>query len=93
MLFLEKLYLPGTEGLNELVEVFWRLYPVYLMDHLIENIFGMSFIKKDEIELKIEQILHPKILHKMNASMEFCQEGIMIVVIPLLVEKRIMGTI
>ena len=51
----------------------------------------MFFIKRDEIETKIEQILHPKILQKMKSSMEIFKEGVMIVVIPLLVEKELWG--
>ena len=48
----------------------------------------MFFIKRDEIGPKIEQILHPKILQKMKSSMESFKEGVMVVVIPLLVEKE-----
>jgi dephospho-CoA kinase len=47
--------------------------------------------KKGRNRALIEQILHPKILHKMKAMMDDCHEGVMIVVIPLLVEKELWG--
>ena len=39
----------------------------------------------------IEQILHPKIIHKMKTMMDDCKQGVIIVVIPLLVEKELWG--
>ena len=47
--------------------------------------------KKARNRALIEQILHPKILHKMKTMMDDCKEGVMIVVIPLLVEKELWG--
>lgn len=80
--------LPGTEGLNELIEVFGDsiVLPNGMLNrkHLRDELY-----KKGRNRALIEKILHPKILHKMNADMNSCQEGIMIVVIPLLVEKKL----
>ena len=80
--------LPGTEGLNELIEVFGDsiVLPNGMLNrkHLRDELY-----KKGRNRALIEKILHPKILHKMNATMNSCQEGIMIVVIPLLVEKKL----
>ena len=47
--------------------------------------------KKGRNRALIEQILHPKILHKMKTMMDDCKEGVIIVVIPLLVEKELWG--
>ena len=80
--------LPGTEGLNELIEVFGDsiVLPNGMLNrkHLRDELY-----KKGRNRALIEKILHPKILHKMNTAMNLCQEGIMIVVIPLLVEKKL----
>lgn len=80
--------LPGTEGLNELIEVFGDsiVLPNGMLNrkHLRDELY-----KKGRNRALIEKILHPKILHKMNTAMNSCQEGIMIVVIPLLVEKKL----
>ena len=80
--------LPGTEGLNELIEVFGDsiVLPNGMLNrkHLRDELY-----KKGRNRALIEKILHPKILHKMHAAMNSCQEGIMIVVIPLLVEKKL----
>ena len=80
--------LPGTEGLNELIEVFGDsiVLPNGMLNrkHLRDELY-----KKGRNRALIEKILHPKILRKMNAAMNSCQEGIMIVVIPLLVEKKL----
>ena len=80
--------LPGTKGLNELIEVFGDsiVLPNGMLNrkHLRDELY-----KKGRNRALIEKILHPKILYKMNAAMNSCQEGIMIVVIPLLVEKKL----
>jgi len=80
--------LPGTKGLNELIEVFGDsiVLPNGTLNrkHLRDELY-----KKGRNRALIEKILHPKILHKMNTAMNSCQEGIMIVVIPLLVEKKL----
>jgi dephospho-CoA kinase len=47
--------------------------------------------KKGRNRAKIEQILHPKILQKMKSSMESFKEGVIVVAIPLLVEKELWG--
>jgi len=80
--------LPGTEGLKELIEIFGK--SILLTDgtlnrkHLRDELY-----KKGRNRALIEQILHPKILQKMKASMDGYKEGIMVVVIPLLVEKNL----
>ena len=80
--------LPGTEGLKELIEIFGE--SILLTDgtlnrkHLRDELY-----KKGRNRALIEQILHPKILQKMKTSMDECQEGIIVIVIPLLVEKNL----
>ena len=79
---------PGTAGLNELIENFGNsilsndgtLNRKYLRDQLF---------KKGRNRALIEQVLHPKILQKMKAAMHACKQGIVIVVVPLLVEKKL----
>ena len=79
---------PGTAGLNELIENFGNsilsndgtLNRKYLRDQLF---------KKGRNRALIEQVLHPKILQKMKAAMDACTQGIIIVVVPLLVEKKL----
>ena len=80
--------LPGTEGLKELIEIFGE--SILLTDgtlnrkHLRDELY-----KKGRNRALIEQILHPKILQKMKASMDEYKEGVMVVVVPLLVEKNL----
>ena len=82
--------LPGSDGLKDLVGAFGK--SILLSDgtldrkHLRDELF-----KKGRNRAQIEQILHPKIFQKMKSSMDNCQEGVMIVVIPLLVEKELWG--
>ena len=79
---------PGTAGLNELIENFGNsilsndgtLNRKYLRDELF---------KKGRNRALIEQVLHPKILQKMKAAMDACTQGIVIVVVPLLLEKNL----
>ena len=79
---------PGTAGLNELIENFGNsilsndgtLNRKYLRDELF---------KKGRNRALIEQVLHPKILQKMKAAMDAYTQGIIIVVVPLLVEKNL----
>ena len=79
---------PGTAGLNELIENFGNsilsndgtLNRKYLRDELF---------KKGRNRALIEQVLHPKILKKMKAAMDACTQGIVIIVVPLLVEKKL----
>lgn len=79
---------PGTAGLNELIENFGNsilsndgtLNRKYLRDKLF---------KKGRNRALIEQVLHPKILQKMKAAMDACTKSIVIVVVPLLVEKNL----
>jgi dephospho-CoA kinase len=81
---------PGTEGLQELVDTFGK--SILLSDGSLDrkNLRDVLY-KKGRNRALIEQILHPKILHKMKAMMDDCHEGVMIVVIPLLVEKELWG--
>jgi len=79
---------PGTEGLNELIDAFSNeilnedgtLNRAYLRDKLY---------KKGRNRAMIEKILHPKILGKMQMAMEGHKNGVIIVVVPLLVEKNL----
>ena len=79
---------PGTDGLKELIENFGNsilsnngtLNRKYLRDQLF---------KKGRNRALIEQVLHPKILQKMKDAMDACTQGIVIVVVPLLVEKKL----
>jgi len=79
---------PGTDGLSELVAAFsdeilnadGTLNRTYLRDKLY---------KKGRNRALIEQILHPKILEKMQMAMEEHKSGVIIVVVPLLVEKSL----
>ncbi|MDC0499227.1 dephospho-CoA kinase [Candidatus Pseudothioglobus singularis] len=82
--------LPGTAGLSELVESFGD--SILLSDGSLDrkNLRDVLY-KKGRNRAKIEQILHPKILQKMKSSMESFKEGVMVVVIPLLVEKELWG--
>ncbi|MDC0182459.1 dephospho-CoA kinase [Candidatus Thioglobus sp.] len=80
--------MPGTEGLDELVDTFGK--SILLSDGSLDrkNLRDVLY-KKGRNRALIEQILHPKILHKMKTMMDDCKEGVMIVVIPLLVEKEL----
>ena len=82
--------MPGTEGLQELVDIFGK--SILLSDGSLDrkNLRDVLY-KKGRNRALIEQILHPKILLKMKAMMDDCHEGVMIVVIPLLVEKELWG--
>ncbi|MGE4594965.1 MAG: dephospho-CoA kinase [Gammaproteobacteria bacterium] len=79
---------PGTDGLSELVAAFsddilnedGTLNRAYLRDKLY---------KKGRNRALIEKILHPKILEKMQMAMEEHENGVIIVVVPLLVEKSL----
>ncbi len=79
---------PGTAGLNELIENFGKailsndgtLNRKYLRDELF---------KKGRNRALIEKVLHPKILQKMQAAMDAYTHGIVIIVVPLLVEKNL----
>ena len=82
--------MPGTEGLQELVDTFSK--SILLSDGSLDrkNLRDVLY-KKGRNRALIEQILHPKILHKMKTMMDDCKEGVTIVVIPLLIEKELWG--
>ena len=79
---------PGTAGLKELIENFGNsilsndgtLNRKYLRDELF---------KKGRNRALIEQVLHPIILKKMKAAMDAYTQDIVIIVVPLLVEKNL----
>ena len=48
-----------------------------------------ELFKKGRNRALIEQVLHPKILQKMQAAMDAYTHGIVITVVPLLVEKNL----
>ena len=80
--------LPGTEGLKELIEVFSE--SILLTDGTLNRQYLRDELyKKGRNRAIIEQILHPKILQKMKVSMDEYKEGVMVVVVPLLVEKNL----
>ena len=80
--------LPGTEGLKELIEIFGE--SILLTDGTLNRKYLRDELyKKGRNRAIIEQILHPKILQKMKTSMDECQEGVIVIVIPLLVEKNL----
>ena len=80
--------LPGTEGLKELIEFFGE--SILLTDGTLNRKYLRDELyKKGRNRAIIEQILHPKILQKMKASMDEYKEGVMVVVVPLLVEKNL----
>lgn len=82
--------MPGSEGLNELIEAFGR--SIVLPDGTLDRKnLRDELYKKGRNRAQIEQILHPKILKEMKSSMDSYQEGVMVVVIPLLVEKELWG--
>ena len=79
---------PGTAGLNELIENFGN--SILLNDGTLNRKYLRDeLFKKGRNRALIEQALHPKILQKMKAAMEACTEDIIIVVVPLLVEKNL----
>ena len=82
--------MPGADGLQELIDTFGK--SILLSDGSLDrkNLRDVLY-KKGRNRALIEQILHPKILHKMKAMMNDCHEGVIIVVIPLLVEKELWG--
>ena len=82
--------MPGAQGLQELVDTFGN--SILLSDGSLDRKnLRDELYKKGRNRALIEQILHPKILHKMKAMMDDYHEGVMIVVIPLLVEKELWG--
>jgi len=82
--------IPGAEGLQELVDSFGE--SILLSDGSLDrkNLRDVLY-KKGRNRALIEQILHPKILQKMKAMMDDCDAGVLVVVIPLLVEKELWG--
>ena len=80
--------MPGNEGLKELIEAFGK--SILLSDGSLdrENLRDVLY-KKGKNRALIEKILHPKILYRMKAMMDDCHKGVMIVVIPLLIEKEL----
>jgi len=89
-IFAREVVEPGTDGLSELVAHFGKdiltndgfLNRTRLRDELYQN---------EQNRLVIEQTLHPKILSKMQNAMDGHKQGVIIVVVPLLVEKALWG--
>jgi len=83
-----EMVLPESDGLKDLIEVFGK--SILLSDGTLDRKYLRDVLfKKGRNRAQIEQILHPKILHKMKSLMDDYKEGIIIVVIPLLVEKEL----
>ena len=79
---------PGTAGLNELIENFGN--SILSNDGTLNRKYlSNQLFKKGRNRALIEQVLHPKILQKMKAAMDACTQGIVVVVVPLLVEKKL----
>ena len=79
---------PGTTGLNELIENFGN--SILSKDGTLNRKYLRNeLFKEGRNRALIEQALHPKILQKMKAAMDACTQGIVIVVVPLLVEKNL----
>jgi dephospho-CoA kinase len=80
--------MPNTEGLKALV--------VQFGEEILQKNGSLDRAKLRDILLKncknktlIEDILHPKILQKMQKNIEKCQKSLIIVEIPLLFEKNL----
>jgi len=79
---------PGTAGLNELIENFGN--SILSNDGTLNRKYLRNeLFKKGRNRALIEKVLHPKILKKMKAAMDACTQDIVIIVVPLLVEKNL----
>ena len=79
---------PGTTGLNELIENFGN--SILSKDGTLNRKYlRVELFKKGRNRALIEKALHPKILQKMKAAMDAYTQGIVIIVVPLLVEKNL----
>ena len=79
---------PGTPGLAELTQHFGS----QILDsenHLDRAKLRSLLLESEDNKQAIEQILHPKILKNMEIKIKNCKKPLIIVEIPLLVEKNL----
>ncbi len=79
---------PGTQGLKELTKHFGK--DILNADgSLNRGALRDILLKNESNQLLIEEILHPKILEKMQIEIEKVKNKLIIIEIPLLVEKNL----
>ena len=79
---------PDSKGLNQLIERFGDV--ILNADKTLNRKALRDILLKDKANQKlIEDILHPKILEKMQMEIEKTKNKVIIVEIPLLVEKNL----
>jgi dephospho-CoA kinase len=80
--------MPDSKGLNQLIERFGDV--ILNADKTLNRKALRDILLKDKANQKlIEDILHPKILEKMQMEIEKTKNKVIIVEIPLLVEKNL----
>ncbi len=79
---------PGTQGLRELVDYFGDCI-LNTDQTLNRQVLREILLKNTTNQEKIESILHPKILEKMQMEIKKVKNKLVIVEIPLLVEKNL----
>jgi len=79
---------PGSAGLSELVDCFGD--DILTVDKTLNRKILQEILLKNKANQQlIEDILHPKILEKMQMEIENCKKQLIIIEIPLLVEKNL----
>ena len=79
---------PDTEGLNALIDYFGN-HILNTDQTLNRRALREILLKNPANQEKIESILHPKILEKMQMEIEKVKNKLVIIEIPLLVEKNL----
>ncbi len=79
---------PDTEGLNALIDYFGN-HILNTDQTLNRRALQEILLKNPANQEKIESILHPKILEKMQMEIEKVKNKLVIIEIPLLVEKNL----
>ena len=79
---------PDSAGLNELIQHFGD--DILNADKTLDRKALRKILLKDKANQQlIEDILHPKILEKMQMEIENCKKQIIVIEIPLLFEKKL----
>ncbi|SMN14689.1 Dephospho-CoA kinase [uncultured Candidatus Thioglobus sp.] len=79
---------PGTKGLSELIDYFGN--QILNVDKTLNrHALRVILLKKPTNQEKIEAVLHPKILEKMQMEIKKVKNKLVIIEIPLLVEKNL----
>ena len=79
---------PGTKGLSELIDYFGD--SILNTDQTLNRrVLREVLLKNPANQEKIEEILHPKILEKMQMEIKKVKNKLVIIEIPLLVEKNL----